>query len=159
MLKERVLLANALAVLLAVLTAGCAGGADSEELTKEEYVAEVNAMCEDFSARERAIGEPQTVGDLVEKGPRILAAFEEAIVDKVGTLRAPDEISAQADRLVELAHRQHDVLTQLVDAANQNDLVRVRQLASMNAAVNKDSDAVARELGADACTAAPGREG
>ena len=81
-----------------------AGGcASDEELSKEEYVSRLNALCEDFSAREQEIGEPHTLADLVDKGPRILDAFETAIADKVGALKAPDEIADQADRLVDIA--------------------------------------------------------
>lgn len=53
-------------------------------------------MCADFSAREQEIGEPQTRADLVEKGPRILDAFEIAIANQVGTLDPPDEIADEA---------------------------------------------------------------
>src|SRR5947209_7095747 len=39
-----------LGVFVVVLTAGCGGG---DTLTREQYVSKLNAMCEDFSARER----------------------------------------------------------------------------------------------------------
>jgi len=147
-LKQRVLLGVALGILVAGLAAGCAGG---EEPSNEEYVSKLNAMCEDFSAREQEIGEPHTLADLVDKGPRILDAFEKAIADKVGTLKAPDEIADQADRLAGLAELQRDVLGELIDAATDNDFAEVRQLVSKNEALNKESDSIAREIGADAC--------
>ena len=148
MLKQRVLLGVALGILVAGLAAGCAGG---EEPSNEEYVSKLNAMCEDFSAREQEIGEPHTLADLVDKGPRILDAFEKAIADKVGTLKAPDEIADQADRLAGLAELQRDVLGELIDAATDNDFAEVRQLVSKNEALNKESNSIAREIGADAC--------
>jgi hypothetical protein len=148
-LKKRVLLGAARGILAAGLAAGCTDGA--RESSKEEYVSKLNAMCEDFSAREQEIGEPQTLTDLVEKGPRILDAFEKAIADKVGTLQAPDEIADQADRLVDLAGQQRDALGGLVDAARDRDLAEVRQLVAENDALNKESNSIARELGADAC--------
>jgi hypothetical protein len=145
---RRVLLDGVLCILVAVLTAGCAGG---EPLTKEQYVSKLNAMCEDFSAKEQEIGEPHTLADLVDNGPRILDAFEKAIADKVGTLEAPGEIADQAERLVDLADQQRDVLGALVDAAKDNDVARVRELASKNEALNKEANSVMRELGAEAC--------
>ena len=148
MLKQRVLLGVALGILVAGLAAGCAGG---EEPSNEEYVSKLNVMCEDFSAREQEIGEPHTLADLVDKGPRILDAFEKAIADKVGTLKAPDEIADQADRLAGLAELQRDVLGELIDAATDNDFAEVRQLVSKNEALNKESNSIAREIGADAC--------
>jgi gas vesicle protein len=147
-LKKGVLLGGVLGFLVGVLAAGCAGG---EALTKEQYVSKVNAMCEDFSEKEKEIGEPQTLADLVEKGPLILEEFEKAIVDKVRNLKAPDEIADQADRLVDLADQQRDVIAELIDAAKDSDFAKVRELVWKNEALNKEANSVARELGAEAC--------
>lgn len=136
------------AIGVALSAAGC--GSD-KPLSKARYVAELSAMCEDFAAREQAIGEPKTVADLVAKGPRIVDAFEQAILDGVRTLEAPKEIAGPAADLVDLAVQQRGVLADLVDAAKENDLAKVQQLASKNAALNKEANAIARELGAESC--------
>jgi hypothetical protein len=149
-LTKRILLGVVLGGVMAALAGGCGG---DEELSRDEYVAELNAMCEDFSAREKEIGEPQTLGDLVEKGPRIVDAFEKAIVDKVRTLNPPDELADEADRLVDVADQQRDVLAELVDAAKANDVMRVRELVPRNAALNTEADSIARDLGAESCAA------
>ena len=148
MVKKGVLLGGVLGILVAVLAAGCAGGG---ALSKKQYVSKLNAMCRDFSRQEREIGEPQTLDDLVAKGPRILDAFEQAIADKVGNLKASDEISDQADRLAVIADQQRDVLGELVDAAKSNDVAKVGELVSKNQALNKESGSIARKLGAEAC--------
>ena len=44
-----------------------------------------------------------------------------------------------------------DLLGELVAAAKDNDFAEVRRLASKNDALNKESNSIARELGADAC--------
>ena len=151
MLKKRVLLGAALGILVAGLAAGCVG--EGRGLSKEEYVSKLNAMCEDFSAREEKIGgEPRTIAELVDNGPRIADAFEKAILDKVETLEAPDEIADQADRWVDIAGQQRDVLRGLVNATKDGDLNELRQLVSKNDALNQASNALARELGADACS-------
>jgi hypothetical protein len=148
-LKKRVLLAAMLVSLFLGLAAGCGG---DEGLNKEEYVAELNAMCEDFSEKEREIGDPQTPADLVENGPRILDEFERAIADKVHTLEAPDEIAPQADRLEDLADQQRDVLAGLINAAKAGDFGKLRELAAKNAALNRQAESITRELGAEACS-------
>ena len=148
MLKKGVLLGGVLGILVAALTAGCASG---EALSKEQYVSKLNAMCEDFSEKEKEIGEPRTLADLVEKGPRILDEFEKAIVDKVRKLKAPDEIADQADRLLDLADQQRHVIAELIAAAKDNDVAKVRELASRNEALNKEATSITRELGAEAC--------
>ena len=140
---------STLGSLVALLLAGCAG---DDELSKARYVSELNRMCEDFSAKEKEIGEPQTIADLVKKGPRVLEAFDEAILDKVRALKAPNEIAGQGQRLVRLAERQHNVLSQLIAAADANNLRRVQALAAANATVNKQASSIARDLGAEACS-------
>jgi len=146
--KKRILLGGVLGILIAVLTPGCSvDGA----LSKEQYVSKLNAMCEDFSKKEKEIGEPQTLADLVEKGPRILDTFEEAIADKVANLKAPDEIADQTDRLIDLADQQRDVIGGLIDTAKSNDVAKVQELVSKNEALNKESRSITRELGAEAC--------
>ena len=128
--------------------AGCAG---DDALTRDEYVSRLNAMCEDFAAREERIGEPETVADIVEFGPEVVEAFEEAILEPVDRLEPPDELAEQAHRLAVIAHRQHDILSDLVKAAQDGDFTAVRSLASENAASNQEASAVATELGAEAC--------
>lgn len=139
---------SVLGILVVVLAAGCAGG---EALSREKYVSALNAACEDFSEREGEIGEPRTLADLVETGPRILDAFERTILAKARSLKPPDEIADEAERLAELAERQRDLLGGLIDAARDNDVAKVRQLASRNEAVNKEATSMARAVGAEAC--------
>lgn len=130
---------------------GVSTGCGGDTLSRQEYVSELNAMCRDFATREQAIGDPKTVADLIEKGPRVLEAFEAAIVAKVHDLEAPEEIAGEASRIAELADRQRDVLAGLVDAAKASDFARLRQLASENDAVNRDAGAIAGKLGAEDC--------
>ena len=136
--------------VLVALSVPTACGED-EALSKGQYVSRLNAMCRDFSEREKTIGEPQTVEDLVEKGPKVLDAFEQAIVDRVHELKAPDEISEQANRLARLADEQRDVLRGLVDAAKRSDFGKLNELSSKNAMLNGESSSIAEKLGATDC--------
>ncbi len=137
-----------LASLLAALSTGCGG---DQTLTKEQYGSKLSAACEDFVAKEKRIGEPQSFDDLVEKGPRIVAAFDKTILKQARDLKAPDEIADQAHRMAQLAQQQHDVLSGLAEAAKAGDFARVTELASKNNEVNEKASSVARELGAKAC--------
>jgi hypothetical protein len=146
-LKKRIVLAT-LAVPLVLLPLACS---KDETLSKEEYASRLSAMCESFQAREQKIGEPQTLEDLVEKGPQVLDAFEETIVDKVHSLKAPAEIADQADRLVDLTDEQRGVLADLIEAAKKNDVAKVQELAAKNERVNEQTGSLARDLGAKSC--------
>jgi len=146
-LKKRIVLAT-LAVPLVLLPLACS---KDETLSKEEYASRLSAMCESFQAREQKIGEPQTLEDLVEKGPQVLDALEETIVDKVHSLKAPAEIADQADRLVDLTDEQRGVLADLIEAAKKNDVAKVQELAAKNERVNEQTGSLARDLGAKSC--------
>ena len=89
--------------------------------------------------------------ELIEKGPRVLEAFEATILEAAHELDAPEEIAVEGERMAELADRQRDVLAGLVEAANEGDFTRVRRLASENGALNEEAGAIARALGATAC--------
>jgi hypothetical protein len=141
------------AVALAGVLAGCGGGGG--KLDKHAYASKLSAMCQDFNAREKKIGEPQSLDDVAARGSQILAAFDEAIRHKVRGLRASDAIAAQARRFRELADEQHDVLAALVTAAKQNDPEKALQLDARNRAVNREAGSIARALGARGC-APPG---
>jgi hypothetical protein len=145
----RRLLAAALVTALAAPTLGCGGDAAA---TKADYVAQLNAMCEDFAARERQIGEPHTLADVAERGQQIASAYEQAIADKVLELEPPREIAGQAARLRNLSLQQRDVLRRLAEAARNHDLARVRVLAGRNATLNSEAGELAGRLGADSCS-------
>lgn len=138
---------TALLVTLGLL-AGCGGG----ESARQRYVAALDAMCADFLAREKRIGEPQSIPELAEKGRSIQAAFDFAIASKIEVLKAPAEIAADARRLVELAHEQSAGLAALARAAQQRDRRAVLQLSSRNGQLNAEAGAITRKLGAKHCS-------
>jgi hypothetical protein len=117
-------------LLLPALLATAAGCGSEAPLTKQEYAARLSAACEAFAAKERTIGDPSTLPDLVEKGPRILSAFEETVLAEARSLEAPNDLAGRATRLVDLAERQRDVLAALIDAARVGDFATVQTLTS-----------------------------
>ena len=131
--------------VMALATTGCGG---SKALSKGEYVSRLNATCQDFRKREQAIGNPQ---DLVRNGPRIVDAFDKAIVEKVHKLKAPREIADQANRLTAIADEQSNVLSGLAEAAKSGDVAKIGELTSKNGRLNQESGSIAKELGATAC--------
>lgn len=134
------------AVLVAL--AGCGNGG---ELSREQYVAKLDAACADFAAREAEIGEPKTVADLVEHGAQIVAAFEDTILATASTLIPPEAIADEAAKLADLARSQQAALRGLVDAAESGDLAKLQQLAARNRLINERSAKLARALGATTC--------
>ena len=132
---------------LAVLLAGCG----SKKTAKDRYVASLNAMCENFAAREQKIGSPSNPADVAARGDRIVIAFEETIMRPIQALPAPPELRLPAQRLRTLAVQQRDVLRQLTAAAKTENVQRLQLLAERNRTLNAQLGQIAGDLKADSC--------
>ena len=144
--------AAALVALVAATAAGC-GGSKSP---REEYVAKLDGMCEDFADRAQEIGEPRSPEELRTRGPRLVAAFEETILDPIQSLEAPPEIAPQAAELRRLTRQQDEVLRGLAAAGKTGDLATLRRLAVRNAQLNAQAGQIAAGLKASSCASSPG---
>jgi len=135
---------------VALLAAGCGGG-EAGGLTKEEYVSQLDQICADFNAKQDEIGEPETLEDVVEQGPRVQDEFE-AAVERIRDLGDPPaEIAEDADRFLEIADESQRLIGDLVEAAEDDDLQRAEEIAEEGGALNDESEEIARELGAESC--------
>jgi len=139
--------ALALLAAAAISAAGC-----GSKTPAQRYAAKVDAMCADFAAREKTIGEPRTQADLAARGDRIVAAYEQAILRPLEALPAPPEVAKPAARLRVVARQQRDVLRALADAGRVGDAQRVQLLVGRNQQLNVQAGAIARQLKADNCT-------
>lgn len=138
-------------LVVATAAVACGGGSD---LTKDEYVAELNAMCRDFLEREKEIGEPRTFREVAANGARIADLFEDSILEPLRRLDPPKDVRTEHARLLELAQEQHDVLRGLATAAQRGDYGRAGNLAGRNDAINTEANAISDELGAKECGSA-----
>jgi hypothetical protein len=127
-----------------VLVAGCGG--------KQSYGSKLSAMCEDFAKQEQKIGEPHSPSDLAARGDRIVAAYDEAILQPLLRTEPPPEDAAAAARLRQIARRQRATLQKLADAGKKGDLAALRRLAVRNAQLNAQAGEIARGLDAKSCT-------
>jgi hypothetical protein len=134
-----------------VLVAGCGGGGRDDGLSREEYVAQLDQICADFDERQKEIGEPESLEDVAEDGPEIQEEFE-AAVQRVRDLgEPPEEIADDADRFLELAEEQLELIREIVEAARANDLQRAQEVAEEGESLDDESDRIATELGASSC--------
>ena len=140
---------SALGLALVFLVAGCGDGS----LTRDEYVARLDEACADYGREHDEIGEPESIHDLREKGPRIIAAFER-LVDRVRALEPPDELADEARRVLEIGDRQLEVLRGLTEAARTGDAAKLEELVPENARLNEEATDLFRRIGATECAAA-----
>lgn len=128
----------------AVVLAGCEGG--------QSYGAKVSKMCEDFAKREQKIGTPRSPAELAARGDRIVAAYDEAILQPLLRTEPPPKDAAAAARLRQVARQQRAALRALADAGKKGDVQAVQRLAVRNAQLNGQAGDLARQLGAKSCT-------
>jgi hypothetical protein len=146
-MKRTVALAGVLALVLAA--AGCGGGG-SKTLSKAEYGAQLERICADYNAEVKKIGQPSSLAELGQKGPKLLDQFR-AAVGKAEKLKAPAELKANADKFVSEAKQLIGVLSDLIDAAKKNDTAKITALGGKATALSKDSNTLSKSLGAPAC--------
>ncbi|HVY60925.1 MAG TPA: hypothetical protein VHF22_04695, partial [Planctomycetota bacterium] len=112
-----------LAVLaVAAATAACGGDGGSGELSREEYVAQADAICERTNEREAALGDAPSslpvLGDYLEKQ-------KELAEDQLTALRAldpPQELEAQVDEAYGLLDQVVGKIDEAVAAAQAGDV-------------------------------------
>lgn len=147
-MKKLVLVGAAAA--LAVAVAGCGGGG-SKTLSKEEYSAKLNQICTDLNAKNKEIGQPNSIPELADKGPQLLDEFDKAIAE-VKKLKAPDELKDAVEKFISLGEQQRSLISDLIDAARTNDTTKISELGAKIDPLDTESNDIAKnQLNAPAC--------
>ena len=145
---KKLAIAGVLALVL--VAAGCGGGG-GKSLSKEEYSSQMNKICTELNAKNKAIGDPQSIADVVTKGPQLQDAFQSAI-DEVEGLNPPAELKDAHERFVSLGKQIHSKLDDLIEAAKKKNLAKAQQIGATVDPLNTESNEIARtKLGAPAC--------
>ena len=145
---KKLAIAGVLALVL--VAAGCGGGG-GKSLSKEEYSSQLNKICTQLNAKNKAIGDPQSIADVVTKGPQLQDAFQSAI-DEVEGLNPPAELKDAHERFVSLGKQIHSKLDDLIEAAKKKNLAKAQQIGATVDPLNTESNEIARtKLGAPAC--------
>ena len=140
--------------MLAFAAAGC-GGDDNgggERLSKDEYAAQANAICDDFNADVKAAGpEPQGIKDIPPYVDKVKPLFEDGL-SRLKKLNPPEDEQETVDEWLDTAEEQIGYLGDIKKAAEDNDLAEVQEVGTKISASNKKADALAVKLGATSCT-------
>jgi hypothetical protein len=134
-------------VAVAVL-AGCGGG--GQALTKEQYAARADAICDKHNKETQAFGNPANLADLAKVADQTLTVLDKAI-SELEALKPPASEKAIADRWMEQVKNLRNDLKQIRDRAKDNDLQGVGGIAATAQEHNSKSNALATELGMSIC--------
>jgi hypothetical protein len=141
--------AGAAAFFLAACGGG-GGGGGGQSLNAEEFRQQADAICKQYEDKLSELGSPSSLDDLsafVDKAVPILAEGN----DKLAELEAPDDLSADWDRAMELQDENLQVARDLQKAIHDNDTARVQELVSKLDATDAESTRLARNVGLENC--------
>ena len=137
-----------LALAVVLLAAACAGG--DERLSRREFVARADAICERYNEKLVRLGKPENLKDAAAIAERAVPIVRDG-VRELRNLEPPEELEALADRWYRLNERNVDYAERLRDAARSGDLAAVRTIVRETRTNEEKADRLARRLGLAAC--------
>jgi DNA-binding PadR family transcriptional regulator len=153
-----------LAIALALL-AGCGGGDDGDSgggPSREQFVADANAVCRDGEKKIQEISEQgrqeleqassdaqrrDAVGDVLEQTAEEYRPY----LDRLKGLEAPEDLADDWSNFVDGITEAFDLIPELADATRENDEQQLSQLARRFSAIAEDTRPFAEDTGLDDC--------
>jgi hypothetical protein len=137
-------------VLAAVVIAGC-GGSNGSRLTREEYAAKADAVCQRYKQKSDALSSPTTLPGLATVADRLLPLLHGAR-GELRSLRPPTDEEATANAWLD----DFDVIIadvqKIRDTAKAGDRAGVGAAATRAQTHNAHADELARQLGMTVCS-------
>jgi hypothetical protein len=153
--------ATAFACLL-LTAAGCGGGGESSEpLTREQFIAQGDRICADFTAEsketEKAFNEALQQNDL-KTAADLLATNTEQMgiaVQEFANLIPPEEDKETIDEFVSISRQQVEVANDLLVAVRAGDETALRSADKSGRSLDAEARRIAKGFGMKEC----GRQG
>jgi hypothetical protein len=143
----RTLVAGAAALFLAACGGG---GGDGQSLSAEEFRQQADAICKQYEDKLSELGSPSSLDDLGDFVDKAVPIIEEGN-NKLAELEAPDDLSGDWDRAMELQDENLQVARDLQKAIQDNDTARVQELVSKLNTTDAESTRLARNIGLENC--------
>ena len=148
---------------VAVLT-GCGDSGDggSDGASREEFVADANAICREgeakvdevTSGREQELAQAgsdearrRLVGDLLET----TAEAYDPYLDRLGDLEPPDDLAEDWSRFMDGIGEAFDLIPELAEATRDNDEEQLSELTTRFTEIAEDTRPFAERTGLDDC--------
>jgi ketosteroid isomerase-like protein len=151
------------ALLLTATFAGCGGSDDgSGALSKEDFIAQADQVCADFSAEAKKTEEAFNTAiqeDDMETAGDLFAANAEQMdvaVEEFADLTPPEADQETIDKFVSLSREQVDAAFELADAIAANDEQAVQAIDEEARGLDAEADLIADEYGMVDCGSAGG---
>ena len=139
-----------LAIVVIVLLAGCGGGGGSSRLSKSEFDAKANAVCDKYTKQINAVAQPKTLKDISHYVDTVLPILREG-TSKLDDLKPPSDLQSTTDEWRQILHDEVKQAEALKKAADKGDTAQVLRIANETESKNKRGNALAAQLGAQTC--------
>ncbi len=143
------IVAGAAALFLAACGGG-GGGGGGQSLSAEEFRQQADAICKQYEDKLNELDSPSSLDDLADFVDKAVPIIEEGN-NKLAELEAPDDLSGDWDRAMELQDENLQVTRDLQKAIHDNDTARVQELVSKLDATDAESTRLARKVGLASC--------
>ena len=150
------------AVLISAAFAGCGGSDDSgsDALSKEDYIAQSDAICADFNevadaSRGDFVDAAQS-GDFEAAAGFIEGTDDEsaASIEERKALTPPEEDQATMDEMFELIDQQEELVPDLTAAIRANDQQAIQDVSDQGEGIDDQINAIADDYGFVDCGSA-----
>jgi hypothetical protein len=142
----------ALAIVSALLLAGCGGGGGggSSRLSKSEFDAKANAICDKYQKKINDVSQQKNLKEVPGYIDKVLPILREG-TSKLADLKPPTTLQSTFDEWNQVQQDQVDEAEALKKAADKGDAAEVTRIASEADTKNKHGNELASQLGATAC--------
>lgn len=143
-----------LALVVVGATACGGGGGGGESLARAEWASRANAICADYlvQAREINLSGATSIEQIRSRFEEFFPVLEHAI-NGVKDLRPAADIEQMVNEFNSKSAETLRIARESRDALRAGDAARVQKLSAENESIDKETDAIAQELGASTCAA------
>jgi hypothetical protein len=137
-------------VLASIVLAGC-GASDGSRLTREQYAAKADAVCQKYKQKSDALSSPTTLPGLASVADRLLPLLHDAR-GELRALRPPAHEEATANAWLDALGVSIDDVRKIRDRAKAGDRAGVGAAATRAQRHNQHANELAAQLGMTVCS-------
>jgi hypothetical protein len=139
-----------LAIVSALLLAGCGGGGGSSRLSKSAFDAKANAICDKYTTKINAVPQPKDIKSVPGYIDTVLPLLREG-TSKLDELQPPKDLQTTADDWRQVLHDEVKETEALKKAADKGDAAELARIANEISTKDKHGNQLAAQLGAASC--------
>ena len=138
------------ALALAGVATGCGGGGGDERLSKEEYIAQADAICKQANEEIDALGEPSSLEEIATLAADAIEIQTKSLAD-LRALKPPEADEAKLNEAYALIDQQVGLGKEILEAAEAGDLEKIQEILAEGEPIDDQADAIAADYGLTEC--------